>query len=161
MPASDFGLSPLGQLGRRRNGEPAFLDAHHLKAAGRLQTLFERSRLRGRTTMNYGPRVDSGHGGHARDMSDMALDARRQLTELYMSLPRDCVDVVIDVCGYEKGMQDIERERGWPRRSAKLVLRIGLDALATRFGLSASATGDETAKMRSWLGNGATPTEFG
>jgi len=161
MPASDFGSTPLGQLARSRNGEPAFLNAHHLEAAGRLLTLFERSRLRARTTMNYGPRVDSGHGGHAQDMGDMAFDARRQLAELYTAIPRDCVEVVIDVCGYEKGLQDIERERGWPRRSAKLVLRIGLDALATRFGLTTAATGATRTSTRNWLGVGARPAEFG
>ena len=161
MPASDFGLAALGQLARSRNGEPSFLNAHHLEAAGRLLTLFERSRLSGRTTMKYGPRVDSGHGGHAHEMGDMALDARKQLAELYSSLPRDCADIVIDVCGYEKGLQDIERERGWPRRSAKLVLRIGLDALAARYGLSPSAIGGETAGMRNWLSENARPLEFG
>ncbi|WP_421952428.1 DUF6456 domain-containing protein [Pelagibacterium sp.] len=161
MPASDFGLAVLGQLTRARNSEPAFLDAHHLEAAGRLLILFERSRLRARTTMNYGPRVGSARGEHANDMGDMALDARRQLAELYGALPRDCAEVVMDVCGYEKGLQDIERERGWPRRSAKLVLRIGLEALAARFGLAAGVTGPETARTRTWLGEGARPVEFG
>jgi hypothetical protein len=148
-------------LARSRNGESAFLDVHHLEAAERLLTLFERSRLHARTTMNYGPRIDQGHGGHMHDVGDMALDARRQLAEIYSALPRDCADVVIDVCGYEKGLQDIERERGWPRRSAKLVLRIGLDALAARFGLSSSATGRQVGATRSWLGEGARPAEFG
>lgn len=161
MPAPDLGSAPLGHLARSRNGEPAFLNAHHLEAAGRLLTLFERSRLRARTTMNYGPRVERGRGGQTDDIGDMALDARRQLSELYGALPRDCADVVIDVCGYEKGLQDIERERGWPRRSAKLVLRIGLDALAARFGLTAGAIGHDAADTRSWLGEGARPAEFG
>lgn len=161
MPAYDFGSTPLGPLARSRNGEPAFLGSHHLEAAARLLTLFERSRLRVRTTMNYGPRVDSGHGGHAYEMGDMALDARGQLAELYKAIPSDCVEVVIDVCGYEKGLQDIERERGWPRRSAKLVLRIGLDAIATRFGLTAAATGSTKTSTRNWLDAGARPAEFG
>lgn len=161
MPAADAWPAALGQLSRARNGEPAFLEAHHLEAASRLQKLFERSRLRARTTMNYGPRVDRWHGGHTDDVGDMALDARRQLAAIYADLPRDCAQIVLDVCGYEKGLQDIERERGWPRRSAKLVLRIGLEALAARFGLTASVTGRETATTRNWLGDGARPTEFG
>ncbi|WP_417580314.1 DUF6456 domain-containing protein [Pelagibacterium sp.] len=151
----------FGQLARSRNGEAAFLDVHHLEAASRLSTLFERSQLRARTTMNYGPRVDRGKRRHADDVGDMALDARRQLAEFYSTVPGECMDVVIDVCGYEKGLQEIERERGWPRRSAKLVLRIGLEALATQLGLTASALGKDTAATRNWLDEGARPVEIG
>jgi hypothetical protein len=59
---------------------------------------------------------------------------------------------VFDVCGLLKGLQTVESERGWPRRSAKMVLRIGLEQLATHWGLSAEARGRETASIDGWLG---------
>ena len=62
-------------------------------------------------------------------------------TEIHRDLPADCAGVVIDVCGWLKGLQEVERERGWPRRSAKLVLRIGLEQLAQHFGLGPYAVG--------------------
>ena len=151
---------PLALLGRGRGAKPAYLDRHHLEAARRVQMLFERSRLRPRTTMHYGPRIGGG-GSHAGDIGDMAVDARRQLAELYRALPADCADLVIDICGFEKGLQEVETERGWPRRSAKLVLRIGLEAVAQRFGLTPIATGLATRRNRSWLDEGARPDEFG
>ena len=58
--------------------------------------------------------------------------------------------MVFDVCGLGKGLQLIETERRWPRRSAKLVLRIGLEQLAAQFGLSPQATGTGTG-TRHWL----------
>ncbi|WMT87987.1 DUF6456 domain-containing protein [Pelagibacterium sp. 26DY04] len=160
MPMRDQENAALALLGRGRGSEPAYLDSHHLEAARRVQTLFERSRLRPRTTVHYGPRVGSG-GGHANDIGDMAVDARRQLAGLYRALPPDCADLVIDICGFEKGLQEVETERGWPRRSAKLVLRIALEAAARHFGLTPIATGVATTRSRSWLAEGARPNEFG
>ena len=151
--------STLVALGRGRGGEPAFLQSHHIEAALRFQRLFERSRLRPRTTMHYGPRIGGGRGGN--DIGDMAADARKQLAALHGALPPDCADVLIDVFGFEKGLQDIETERGWPRRSAKLVLRIALSALASHFGLTPSTTGATSSRARTWLDESARPTEFG
>ncbi len=59
--------------------------------------------------------------------------------------------MLIDACAFETGLQEIEQARGWPRRSAKLVLRIGLDQLAREMGLSGWARGPETARSRHWL----------
>ena len=71
----------------------------------------------------------------------MAIDARKEIDKIISRLPSDCSSILIDILGLEKGLQLIERERGWPRRSAKLVLRIGLEQLAKIYGLSAIATG--------------------
>ena len=162
MPVSEReGMGVIAVLGRGRGGEAAFLDIHHLEAARRIGALFERSQLRPRTTMHYGPRVGGGGPSHDHDITDMAADARKRLADICNELPADCAAVVIDVCGFEKGLQEIEAERGWPRRSAKLVLRIGLDAVAQRFGLASRADGPERSRARRWLPDGARPSEFG
>ena len=117
-----------------------------------MRRLVERARLNPRLTMNYSAdQVAGGRGAsHAGDMSDMAADARKALARIHEALPRDCAEVVLDVCGLEKGLQQVESERGWPRRSAKLVLRIGLDRLAEVWGMGAVAVGRD-GRSRAWM----------
>lgn len=155
-------LPGLVSLARSKGSEPAFLLAHHLAAAERFHRLFARAHLSQQVTMRYGPRVSQSRGaGSGDDISDMAADARKTINLIRAELPTDCAQAVIDICGYEKGIQTVEAERGWPRRSGKLVLRIGLDHLARRFGLGALAQGADHASSRAWQSSGARPTDFG
>jgi hypothetical protein len=141
-------------LTRLGAGKAPFLAPHHLAAAERLERMIQRAHITQRVTMSY----DIGRIGGQRGMgnivesaTDSAAAARQKLNSLAANLPPDCWNVLFDVCGLGKGLQLIETERRWPRRSAKLVLRIGLDQLASVFGLSphtASAAGGVT---RSWL----------
>lgn len=105
--------------------------------------------------------ADGGEGrSTALDLSDMSLDARRQIDGIFRALPKDCAGVIMDFCGFEKGLQQIERERGWPRRSAKLVLRIGLEQLAEYFGLMPKAVGQGRGGLSTWRPHGTRPTEL-
>tara|TARA_R110002020_G_scaffold87764_8_gene216078 strand:- start:4717 stop:5211 length:495 start_codon:yes stop_codon:yes gene_type:complete len=151
MRIDDNGLLRLAAA-RDSNGT-AFLQPHHLLAASRLERLIQRSQLAPRLTMSYGlggsgpVRQD---GNVALDLSDSASDARQRLNLLALALPADCWGVLFDVCGLGKGLQTIETERRWPRRSAKLVLRIGLSQLAAHWGLEAQAQGAERGAARAW-----------
>lgn len=139
--------------GSREQDGTAFLLPHHMLAATRLGSLIERSRITPRVTMSYDTaRVGGGRGGNQMaEVSDTAASARTKVNQIATALPADCWGVVFDVCGLGKGLQLIETERRWPRRSAKLVLRIGLDQLASHFGLSPSAVGREQTAQRGWL----------
>lgn len=158
--AVNLGESPLARLATAgKDGSSPFLAPHQVEAGERLRRLIERARLVPRTTMSYDP-ARTGSKGQAApaDITDFAADARRQLQRISKALPPDCCGVLVDVCGMLKGLQQVETERGWPRRSAKLVLRIGLDQLAEHFGLAAMAQGPAGASVSAWLGE--RPTRF-
>ena len=152
MPIDDNVLPRLVS-GRDGDGQP-FLLPHHLVAAARLERLIERAHLVPRVTMSYDPgRAGGGDrsGNGAAEATDGAADARQRLNRLAAAIPPDCWGVMLDVCGFGKGLQAIETERRWPRRSAKLVLRIGLEQLAQLFGLTPQANGGERGQTRGWL----------
>lgn len=141
-------------------GRSPFLGPHHLEAGERLRLLVERAQLQPRLTMSYSASRVAGRQSSKNDISDLAADARRTLAKLHERLPSDCVSVAIDVCGFLKGLQEVERERNWPRRSAKLVLRIALEQLAHHFGIEPTAKGRPSGSRR-WMEEGARPSSFG
>lgn len=142
----------LARLASGRDGA-SFLAPHHLAAAERFERLVQRAQLSPRVTMSYSPANVGGRGRSGNGVetaSDGAADARLKLSRLASTLPADCWGVLFDVCGLGKGLQLVETERRWPRRSAKLVLRIGLEQLATQFGLASHASGIGSG-TRHWL----------
>jgi hypothetical protein len=155
--------SPLARLAAPAAGEgTAFLARHQVEAGERVRRLAERAQLQPRVTMSYSATHTAGGKGlgHAADIGDMAAEARKALRDIPRLLPRDCADVVLDVCGLLKGLQVVESERGWPRRSAKLVLRIGLEQLAQHYGYAPQAVGAESRRPHVWLDDGARPDVF-
>ncbi len=47
----------------------------------------------------------------------------------------------MDLCCFHRGIEEIEQMRAWPARSAKLILRFALAALARHYGIGNAATG--------------------
>lgn len=146
-------LAPEAVIRLSSGGAAPFLAPHHREAARRLALLFERARMRQRVTMSYDPaRVGGGSDRPKQgDLADSAIAARRMLDGLARRMPHDCWGMLNDICGFDKGLQQVELDRGWPRRSAKLVLRIALDQLAAIMGLTETAEGRAGGAQRSWL----------
>lgn len=155
--------SPLARLAARGTDKHSLAD-HQLEAGLRFTRLFERAALRQRVTMSYDPQRVAETGKSApldKTLNGMNIDARRDIERIYAALPSDCVSVIVDVCGFEKGLQQIEQERGWPRRSARLVLKIALDQLAMHFGLMPIANGPDAGHVGGWRDAGARPMSLG
>lgn len=148
--------SPVATLARRIGGDgKPWLSPDLLTAAERLRRDFEIGRLQPRVTANWSASVNSGRrtgdSGGLPDLTDMALAARIRVDRALDAVGAELSGLLVDTCCFLKGLETVERERQWPARSAKLVLRIALQGLARHYGLAPIATGkSKTGKLRHW-----------
>ncbi|WP_245445622.1 DUF6456 domain-containing protein [Metarhizobium album] len=129
--------SPLGLLARLkgRQGE-AFLPPEAISAGERLHADFTRGQLQPKITACWEPRLASrsrGDRGGATELGDSALAARTRVARAVEAMGPELSGVALDACCFSKGLELIERERQWPARSAKLMLRTALLALARHY----------------------------
>ncbi|MBI5313540.1 MAG: ATPase [Methylocystis sp.] len=140
--------SPLAWLARRKDREGrTFLDAAQLEAGERFRRDIEQAQLLQRVTANWEASINAARrGANAGAVSEVAIDARRRLARAFDAVGPELAGLLTDVCGYLKGLELVESERGWPPRSAKVVLKIALDRLARHYGLAVEARGRERAE---------------
>jgi hypothetical protein len=138
------GESPLAWLARRkdRDGRP-FLARAQVEAGERFRRDVEKAQLLQRVTANWEATTTASRRGAdaGASVSDVAMDARKRLARAYEAVGPELAGLLTDVCGYLKGMEVVESERGWPARSGKVVLKIALDRLARHYGLAEEARG--------------------
>ena len=144
--------SPLGRLhGRRDRQGRAWIDDAALAAGERLRRDFDRAQFAPRMSASWDPTARcsprTGAGSNA-DAGDGALDARARMRSALDDMPPDLRGVVVDVCCYLKGLETVERERHWPPRSAKLMLRTGLEQLSRHYGTVAGVRRDGSTARR-------------
>jgi hypothetical protein len=129
---------------------------HQLLAGERLRTDFTRAHLMPRTTSNWESPISSdSRGGGAGAFNDMMITARQRVNQALDAAGPEFAGLLVDICCFLKGLEDIERARAWPARSAKIVLQLALDRLARHYGYAAKATGNGRAPIRTWLAEGA------
>ncbi len=131
--------SPLGSLARLkdRDGTPWFSN-EAIEAGERLAKDFHHAGLQPRVTASWQPRLQQkakGSAGHQAEFSEGVMAARLRVAKAAQSLGPELCGVVLDVCCFMKGLELVERERQWPTRSAKLMLRTGLLALHRHYHL--------------------------
>jgi len=125
---------PMRRLGALRGakGEP-WLNQAELSAAGKLRADFavgEIGIVRGSDWL-AAPMASTRGASNAQEAS-MArrCDARRRVADALARLATPLRRVVERVCLYEDGLEALERAEGWPARSGKLALKLGLAQLA-------------------------------
>lgn len=152
----DEAESPLAWLARRRGRDGrALIEAHQLQAGERLRAEFTRAHMMPRTTSNWespvtGDRSSMGPGS----VTEMTVSARQRVRRALDAAGPEFAGLLLDVCCFLKRLEDIERERCWPLRSAKVVLQLALDRLARHYGYASQAQGQSRAGVRTWLAPG-------
>ena len=132
--------SPLAKLyARKQRDGSSYITDQELLAGERLRADFERGQLQPRISASFEFSIRGAGYGLQSDLSDFAIDARRKLTSAIEFLGPNLSGVALDVCCFLKGMELVERERGWPPRSAKLMLKTALFQLAYHYGYTASS----------------------
>jgi hypothetical protein len=156
--------SPLSWLRRRKGRDGrALIDAAEFAAGERLRSDYSRALIMPRVTANWTATVADkrrdGSAGSVAELTEAAIAARRRVEKALDSVGPEFAGLLVDFCCFLKGLEEIERERQWPARSAKVVLRLGLSSLARHYGLAATASGrNRSGTLRHWGTDDYRPT---
>lgn len=130
--------TPLGWLLNRRSRDGKTLISVEQFAAGeRMRRDFTLASLSPRVTAVWGLPVSDAQGGRADAavQSDTVIAAKARLWAAFDAVGPGLGTILLQVCCYLNGLEDAERNLGWPARSGKVVLGIALDRLAQHYGM--------------------------
>jgi len=151
----DEAESPLAWLARRRGRQGrALIESHQLQAGERLRADFTTAALMPGVTANLSNPVGSDRRGRETGLAhftDAMVAARQRVHAALDALGPEFAGLLLDVCCFLKGLEDIERERAWPQRTGKIVLQLGLERLARHYGYAAETRGRARVAVRTWL----------
>ncbi|WP_375414371.1 DUF6456 domain-containing protein [uncultured Bradyrhizobium sp.] len=145
--------SPLAWLARRKGRDGrTMISPNQFIAGEKLREDFTRGHLSPRVTSDWSaPAGRSRSFAAAGEMTELMVAARQRVRLAMEACGPEFAGLLIDVCCFLRGLEEVERERGWPLRSAKIVLQLALDRLARHYGLRDEARGDLSAHVRTWL----------
>jgi Domain of unknown function (DUF6456) len=150
--------SPLASLMRRKGRDgAAFLSIDEFNAGERLRADFTKGMLMQRVSANWSAAVSGGRrGGNdgLANLTDQSLAARQRLEKAFDAVGPELSGILTDICCFLKGVEQVERERQWPQRSAKLMLKAALASLARHYN---PAPRQAPGGIRHWGGAGYRP----
>ena len=150
--------SPLGQLACRKGMDGrSFLEVAEWEAGERLRKDYERGAIMPGVCANWNnslPRSkrSGASTGHA-DLSESAMAARARVEKALAAVGPELSGVLVDICCFLKGLERIETERGWPRRSGKVLLKAALSSLSRHYSQGNHRKG-ETKTALHWGADG-------
>ncbi|MFK4824110.1 DUF6456 domain-containing protein [Paenochrobactrum sp. BZR 588] len=125
--------SPLAVLYRMKNAaKQSFLTDAEFNAGERLRSDFTRGLMMPRVTSHWNADVQTHsrgicHGGV--ELSDAAMAARIRVEKALDAVGPELSGALVDICCFLKTLGQVETERNWPARSAKMMIKTGLSIL--------------------------------
>lgn len=149
--------SPLAWLARRKGRDGrAMIEPMQFVAGEKLRADFTRAQLTPRVTSSWTTPTGGRSGGNgAGEMTDLIVASRQRVRLALEACGPEFAGVLLDVCCFLRGLEDLEHERGWPSRSAKVVLQLALSRLARHYGLERDVAGSHSTRLRTWLADDA------
>ncbi|MHC1549707.1 DUF6456 domain-containing protein [Phyllobacterium sp. K27] len=132
--------SPLANLRKRKDaaGRPLINEAA-FKAGEQLRGDFTLGNLLPSIGVNWDVSGSGSRTNGVLEITDAALAARQRVERALNAVGPELAGVLVDVCCFLKGLELIERERQWPVRSAKLILKTALAVLDRHYNPPAPA----------------------
>jgi hypothetical protein len=137
--------SPLGRLYARK-----LIDQAQFAAGERLRRDYTLAQLSPRLGVDLSGQAALGKRGAERGrlLADTVLAAKQRFRAAMIAAGPGLNDLLYDVCCALAGLEEAERQFGWPLRAGKVVLGLALDRLALHYGLVVTAP--PRGRMRSW-----------
>lgn len=137
--------SPLGRLHALK-----LIDTAQFAAGEKLRRDYTIAQLAPRLGVDLTAQTVLGKRGHKHDklLADTVLGAKQRFRAAMKAVGPGLSDLLYDVCCALMGLEEAERQFGWPARAAKVVLGIALDRLALHYGLVVVAPSH--GRTRSW-----------
>jgi len=155
-PACNEKESPLAWLRQRKDksGKP-MISAIEFDAGERLRMDFERGQMSTRVTASWdagavSSRQARGAPGAGMETSDVVIAARQRVELALRAVGPELSGMLLDVCCFLKGIEQAERNGGWPQRAGKVVLQLGLAHLARYDGMDRSDD-KGPSRVRLWV----------
>jgi hypothetical protein len=157
--------SPLGWLKSRkdRSGRPLITDDQY-QAGERLRADYWFAHLSPRVTSNWSAQAPSQRLRRAAPsnpalLRDEVIAAKERVMRALMAVGPEVSGILVDICCELKGLEEAEKENGWPQRAGKVVLQIALTRLARHYGLIADGTQRSPRRgLRHWGSDDYRPT---
>jgi len=165
-PVMNQAESPLAWLAGRRDAEGRpLLERTQVEAGERLRADLTLAGLMPRLTMGWSGLPGAAEraataAGLGQDIADNVIAARARATAALEAVGPEHASLLIDVCGHLRGLDEIARVEGWPRRAGRLLLQRALSALARHYGLEPRANAREAIarRLRHWGADDYRPT---
>lgn len=131
------------------------LNPWEVEAGERLRADLSFAQLTPRVTMGWSGLPMSGKRTttvNAHELTDNIVAARMRVTTALRAVGPEFIDILIDVCGHLRGLEEIARSENWPRRAARLLLQRALSALARHYGMAPETRVEEriARRLRHW-----------